>query len=288
MRSVQSSRWGGWRTVCRGSGFTGGLHHLLLYLPTLSGKRTPSPTPLYCLFLYPATSLRFQTYFLFHFLFSLCLFSFLSSYYCTFICVCACVSALTQCVCTLSPSPSKLSKPVPLDNLQLPLAPGLVTHTVSLYWPLWECDCMWDTLNWTTLLIGPIFFCFGVCVAPWCVRVASETSFSPSFLLTLFKVCHLIQPELYTLALVCCATAVLLSYFITSMSCHTVVHLISRSDSTMLNLNMLIHTVWLSVLLSVSPAVYFQVIIPASSSSRNCWALSPCCQSKPGEAPVNH
>ncbi|XP_051283661.1 autophagy-related protein 13 isoform X2 [Dicentrarchus labrax] len=36
----------------------------------------------------------------------------------------------SQCVCTLSPSPSKLSKPVPLDSLQLPLAPGLVTHTL--------------------------------------------------------------------------------------------------------------------------------------------------------------
>nr|XP_043908770.1 autophagy-related protein 13 isoform X2 [Solea senegalensis] len=35
----------------------------------------------------------------------------------------------SQCVCTLSPSPSKLSKPLPLDSLQLPLAPGLVTHT---------------------------------------------------------------------------------------------------------------------------------------------------------------
>lgn len=43
---------------------------------------------------------------------------------------------LPQCVCTLSPSPSKQSKPTPLDSLQLPLAPGFVTHTVSLYWPL--------------------------------------------------------------------------------------------------------------------------------------------------------
>ncbi|XP_022625593.1 autophagy-related protein 13 isoform X2 [Seriola dumerili] len=36
----------------------------------------------------------------------------------------------SQCVCTLSPSPSKLSKPLPLDSLQLPVAPGLVTHTL--------------------------------------------------------------------------------------------------------------------------------------------------------------
>ncbi|XP_005750564.1 autophagy-related protein 13 isoform X1 [Pundamilia nyererei] len=36
----------------------------------------------------------------------------------------------SQCVCTLSPSPSKLPKPLPLDSLQLPLAPGLVTHTL--------------------------------------------------------------------------------------------------------------------------------------------------------------
>ncbi|XP_074520678.1 autophagy-related protein 13 isoform X2 [Halichoeres trimaculatus] len=36
----------------------------------------------------------------------------------------------SQCVCTLSPSPSKLSKPLPLDSLQIPLAPGLVTHTL--------------------------------------------------------------------------------------------------------------------------------------------------------------
>nr|XP_033481303.1 autophagy-related protein 13 isoform X1 [Epinephelus lanceolatus] len=36
----------------------------------------------------------------------------------------------SQCVCTLSPSPSKLSKPLPLDSLPLPLAPGLVTHTL--------------------------------------------------------------------------------------------------------------------------------------------------------------
>ncbi|KAM3836093.1 autophagy-related protein 13 [Diretmus argenteus] len=33
----------------------------------------------------------------------------------------------SQCVCTLSPSPSKLSKPLPLDSLQLP---GLVSHTL--------------------------------------------------------------------------------------------------------------------------------------------------------------
>ncbi|AWP00777.1 Autophagy-related protein 13 [Scophthalmus maximus] len=36
----------------------------------------------------------------------------------------------SQCVCTLSPSPSKLSKPLPLGSLQLPLAPGLITHTL--------------------------------------------------------------------------------------------------------------------------------------------------------------
>ncbi|XP_037552454.1 autophagy-related protein 13 [Nematolebias whitei] len=36
----------------------------------------------------------------------------------------------SQCVCTLSPSPSKLSKPLPLDSLQLPLALGLVTHNL--------------------------------------------------------------------------------------------------------------------------------------------------------------
>lgn len=36
----------------------------------------------------------------------------------------------SQCVCTLSPSPSKLSKPLPLDSLPLPLAPGLVTHNM--------------------------------------------------------------------------------------------------------------------------------------------------------------
>ncbi|XP_011604297.1 autophagy-related protein 13 isoform X2 [Takifugu rubripes] len=36
----------------------------------------------------------------------------------------------SQCVCTLSPSPSKQSKPTPLDSLQLPLAPGFVTHTL--------------------------------------------------------------------------------------------------------------------------------------------------------------
>ncbi|XP_053273547.1 autophagy-related protein 13 isoform X2 [Pleuronectes platessa] len=36
----------------------------------------------------------------------------------------------SQCVCTLSPSPSKLPKPLPVDSLQLPLASGLVTHTL--------------------------------------------------------------------------------------------------------------------------------------------------------------
>ncbi|KAF7214767.1 autophagy-related protein 13 isoform X1 [Nothobranchius furzeri] len=36
----------------------------------------------------------------------------------------------SQCVCTLSPSPSKLSKPLPLDSLPLPMAPGLVTHNL--------------------------------------------------------------------------------------------------------------------------------------------------------------
>ncbi|KAM8871647.1 autophagy-related protein 13 isoform 3-T4 [Synchiropus picturatus] len=34
----------------------------------------------------------------------------------------------SQCVCTLSPSPSKLSKPLPLDSLQFQLAPG--SHTL--------------------------------------------------------------------------------------------------------------------------------------------------------------
>ncbi|XP_019734007.1 autophagy-related protein 13 isoform X1 [Hippocampus comes] len=36
----------------------------------------------------------------------------------------------SQCICTLSPSPSKLSKALPLDNPQFPLVPGLVTHTL--------------------------------------------------------------------------------------------------------------------------------------------------------------
>lgn len=58
---------------------------------------------------------------------SLCLFSLFSF----ILSICA-----PQCVCTLSPSPSKQSKPTPMDSLQLPLAPGLVTHTVSLHWPL--------------------------------------------------------------------------------------------------------------------------------------------------------
>lgn len=53
--------------------------------------------------------------------------------------------AVPQCVCTLSPSPSKQPKPIPLDSLQLPLAPGLVTHTVSLNGLL-----LWE---WTLLVI---------------------------------------------------------------------------------------------------------------------------------------
>ncbi|XP_077456310.1 autophagy-related protein 13 isoform X1 [Stigmatopora argus] len=36
----------------------------------------------------------------------------------------------SQCICTLSPSPSKLSKALPLDNPQFPLVPGLVAHTL--------------------------------------------------------------------------------------------------------------------------------------------------------------
>ncbi|XP_054642038.1 autophagy-related protein 13 isoform X2 [Dunckerocampus dactyliophorus] len=36
----------------------------------------------------------------------------------------------SQCVCTLSPSPSKLSKALPLDSPQFPLVPGVVTHTL--------------------------------------------------------------------------------------------------------------------------------------------------------------
>ncbi|XP_034029956.1 autophagy-related protein 13 isoform X3 [Thalassophryne amazonica] len=36
----------------------------------------------------------------------------------------------SQCVCTLTPSPSKLHKPLPVESLQLALAPGLVTHTL--------------------------------------------------------------------------------------------------------------------------------------------------------------
>ncbi|KAM9827972.1 autophagy-related protein 13 isoform 3-T3 [Syngnathus typhle] len=40
----------------------------------------------------------------------------------------------SQCFCTLSPSPSKLSKALPLDNPQFPLVPGLVTHPAqSIY-----------------------------------------------------------------------------------------------------------------------------------------------------------
>ncbi|MEQ2157459.1 autophagy protein 13, partial [Goodea atripinnis] len=39
------------------------------------------------------------------------------------------------CVCTLSPSPSKLSKPLPLDSLQLPLAPGLLYASKLSYQP---------------------------------------------------------------------------------------------------------------------------------------------------------
>ncbi|XP_057673448.1 autophagy-related protein 13 isoform X3 [Corythoichthys intestinalis] len=36
----------------------------------------------------------------------------------------------SQCICTLSPSPSKLSKALPLDNPQFPLVTGMVTHTL--------------------------------------------------------------------------------------------------------------------------------------------------------------
>lgn len=113
---VQSARGGGRRRVRRGSGFTGGLHHLLLHLPSLSGwTHTHSPAPPYD-FCLPHTDFI-----------SLCLVSLLSF----ILSICA-----PQCVCTLSPSPSKQSKPAPMDSLQLPLAPGLVTHTVSLHWPL--------------------------------------------------------------------------------------------------------------------------------------------------------
>lgn len=69
-----------------------------------------------------------------------------------------------QCICTLSPSPSKLSKALPLDNPQFPLVPGLVAHTVSLHWHVflfsWISVCLhlcfylpWlfsITTNWLT------------------------------------------------------------------------------------------------------------------------------------------
>lgn len=162
---LQSSRWRGRRPVCRGSGLARSLHHLLLHLPSLSGKRTRTPAPLYGLFFYLVTSsLHFHTCFSLFFLtccpFIVCLPAYVS------------VSAITQCVCTLSPSPSKLSKPLPLDSLQLPLAPGLVTHNVSLYWPLWECDCVWFTLklHWITQISHLLW---GVCctlVCQSCIR----------------------------------------------------------------------------------------------------------------------
>ncbi|XP_068506054.1 autophagy-related protein 13 isoform X4 [Syngnathus scovelli] len=41
----------------------------------------------------------------------------------------------SQCFCTLSPSPSKLSKALPLDNPQFPLVSGLVTHPLLSYQP---------------------------------------------------------------------------------------------------------------------------------------------------------
>lgn len=117
---VQSSRGGGQRNVCRSSGFTGGLHHLLLHLSSFSGwihSHTLQSSSACCW-----TSIQFQTSFTLSLTF-LPVFSFSSS-------------LLPQCVCTLSPSPSKQSKPTPLDSLQLPLAPGFVTHTVSLCRPL--------------------------------------------------------------------------------------------------------------------------------------------------------
>lgn len=147
----------------------------------------PSLAPLYGLFLYPVTSsLHSYLFFISTFPFLSLSVSFLLSFYCMFMCVC--VSALSQCVCTLSPSPSKLSKPLPLDSLQLPLAPGLVTHTVSLYWPLWECDCAW---YWSL----KFSICFGVYVAPRCVRVACGTLFNHHPFLAVFKLPSLISVQ---------------------------------------------------------------------------------------------
>ena len=107
-------------------------------------------------------------YFTFSFL-SLSVFFFL---FLSFLIVC--VSAFGQCVCTLSPSPCKLSKPLPLDSLPLPLAPGLVTHTVSLYG---HCGSVWCTfLNCTkncwSLTFRHVFWCVCCIIIGFdCVRL---------------------------------------------------------------------------------------------------------------------
>lgn len=136
---VQSTRGGRWGSVCRGSGFPGGLHHLLLHLPSLSGDDTT------LLLLTSGLALQPCDFFSCFCPFYFTLFSFSLSVIFVTVLLSLPPPAVPQCVCTLSPSPSKQPKPIPLDSLQLPLAPGLVTHTVSLNGPL-----LWE---WTLLVI---------------------------------------------------------------------------------------------------------------------------------------
>lgn len=127
----QSAGRGGRRSVRGSSGLAGSLHHLLLHLSSLSGKKKRTKPLARSPFIAPFLTCWDFSPFLCLFMVSLSLFSFHVFY--------VCVCEWSQCVCTLSPSPSKLSKPLPLDSLQLPLAPGLVTHNVSLCWSLMVC-----------------------------------------------------------------------------------------------------------------------------------------------------
>lgn len=196
---AQTSRWRGRRSICRGSGFTGGLHHLLLHLPSLSGMRTLSPALLHCLFILSA--LHFHTYFSFHFfLLSLSVFFpvFLLS-----LCVCVlrnvsvCVLWVLRPQNCLSPSPWTMCSSHWLLDLSL---------TLWVYTGHWECDCVWDTFTWmNTVDHSDLSFVLG-CVLLLCVSRFPRKSlkFGKSFIysimfLGIFLNLNILQEKMFHL-----------------------------------------------------------------------------------------
>lgn len=155
---VQSPGWWRRRTIRGGSGFTGGLHHLLLHLPPLTGERAQFAASSFILSIF-IPALYFTSPF-----FSLPVFCPVVFLSCLSLCVSFRAPALSVCarwvlrpLNCLSPSRWTVCRFLWLRDLSL---------TLWVYTGRWVClinlKTQCESFRW--------LICLGVCV---CVRIAS-------------------------------------------------------------------------------------------------------------------